>query len=179
MKSAKLWRNIGFASVYGLSALAITFVFWRTPQPSADTLTTTTTSVDTTSPTATSVATTDTTAATTSVSTTPSLSVAQKTSVALDANSAYGISGNAVFTDVNTVVIHKFSIISRGLNVQIQLLDTSGTSLGVLKDISKQTYNQEDLVLAVPNTIDISKATSLAIVAPDYNLVLSKAQWTK
>ena len=160
-------------AAYGLSALAITFVFWRSPQPSADQVTTVASTTTTASTTATGAGTTTTT------TTTVILPTALKTAATLDANSAYGISGNAVFTDVATVVIHQFSIIGRGPKVEIQLRDSSDTSLGTLKDISSQTLNQEDLVLAVPSTIDVSQVASLAIVAPDYNLVLSRARWVQ
>lgn len=164
---ARFWRLLGFTTVYGMTALAITVVFWRSPQPSADTIpvtTTSTSSVTTTAPTATSSAATG-------------LDAALKVQKSFTANSAYGIKGSASFENAQTVVLHNFSIIGRGVTVHVELRDGSGSVVTMLKDISKVTYNNEDVVLAVPASADVTTVASIAIAAPDYQLVLSSAAW--
>ncbi len=166
---ARFWRLVGFSTMYGLAALGITLVFWRSPQPSADVLTTTTTSSTT--------PTTSSTSTTTTTTSNASLDKALQQVIALSANSAYGISGTASFSNPSTVLLHQFSIIARGPKIQIQLQDANGQALAVLKDISQQTLDKEDLVLTVPTTVDLAQVASLAIIAPDYSLVLSSATW--
>ncbi len=161
-RPAATWRTIGFLAVCGLSAIAVTALFWGSPRPTADRGATP--------------------LVTTSGSSDPlnsglSLPAHLSQPAPLGANAAYGISGTAAFVNHSTVILRQLSFIGRGPKVQVELRDSSDQPLAVLKDLSKLTLNAEDVVLAVPSTVDLSKVASLAIVATDYQLVLSTAAW--
>ena len=158
--STARWRTIGFVTVYGLSAVAVTAVFWQSPQPSADT--------------ATQFETTRSTLTSSSVDKVPQALTKQ---VTLSANTAYGIQGSVSIPNAETVVAHGFSLIGRGPKVQLELRDAAGQTVVTLKDVTKETYNAEDLVLAIPATANLEAVVSFVVSAPDYQLVLSQATW--
>lgn len=163
-----LWRTLAFVTVYGLSVVAVTAVFWQANRPSADTVT----PLTTTSP-----------APSTSSSSAPSpdtsggLPAALSVSANLTANDAYGITGSAAFVNASTILVKALSFNGTGPKVQLELRDRQDSALAVVKDLTKLTLSSEDLVIAVPSTVDISQVNSLAIVAPDFKLVLSRAAW--
>ena len=162
-----LWRNLAFVPVYGLSAVAVTAVFWRSNQPSADSVSALKTSPSSSVPTATD-------AAASSSSTVPR---ALTQSANFTANESYGISGSAAFVNGSTVLVKALSFNGTGPKVQLELRDAKDQSVGVLRDLTKLTLKAEDLVLAVPSSVDANVVTSIAIVAPDFKLVLSRATW--
>lgn len=160
MNRTKVWRTVGFLTVYALAFTAVTAAFWRSPQPSAD---------DTTRSLVTSTS--------TSSSRTSHVDPLLAQAITLSSNTAYGIAGSASFVNQSTVVLKGFSIIGRGPKTQVELRDSADETVAVLRDISQLTLSKEDLVLAVPTDVDSDTVTSLVIVAPDYNLVLSRARW--
>lgn len=162
--SAGIWRNLAFATVYGLSAVAVTAVFWQSNQPSADTVT--------------PLATTTTNSTSNSRSTTTTDIPATLTQSAnFTANDSYAISGSAAFVNASTVLVKALSFNGTGPKVQLELRDANDQSLGILRDLTKLELKAEDLVLAVPKTVAVDQVSSLAIVAPDFKLVLSRATW--
>jgi hypothetical protein len=157
----RAWRTVAFVAVYGLTAVAVTALYWGTPQPTAD-VTGFSTSIAPSAP----------------MTSSATLPDRLQTAVPLSVNAAYGISGTARFENPTTVVLSELSITSRGPTVQVELRDQVGATLATLKDLSKLSLTKEDQILVVAETVDVSRVTELAIVAPDYGLVLSRARWT-
>lgn len=178
-KGTGFWRTLAFVTMYGLSAVAVTVVFFRSNQPSADTvpLTTTTNASSAATATAATGSTSGLNGPADATSATTTVPAALTQSANFTANDSYGISGSASFVNASTVLVKAFSFSGTGPKAQLELRDSSDQTLAVMKDLTNATPKGEDLVLAVPTTVDVSQVSSLAVVAPDFKLVLSRASW--
>ncbi len=172
MNRTGIWRTLAFATVYGLAAVAVTAVFWRSNQPSADTVTPLATGSAPSS-----TVTSDFGGPASATSSSSALPAQLTQSASFSANESYGISGSAAFVNESTVLVSALSFNGTGPKVQLELRDRADETVAVLKELTKTTFSGEDLVLAIPTTVAVDQVSSIAIVAPDFKLVLSRASW--